>query len=263
MRRLPFLFLLWLILEASGAGAGEVTPPKIDLTRLVGQGTTLEGKVSQEPWQHLVGSFEGKEAFYFDLLDGSQIVVYAPKDFDCLERCTVTGKVVAITGGGKGHKSEEVFTEHHLVVDSFRCLGSPEVETRLDLLADPAVPREAKDKTEHEVVKLGKAAIPTLIQHLKDARVCWREPKQGKAEEAVTIGQRSDWLLRLIITPAYQSPHASNVKPAGGGAYPFRVPDWRAWWDRHHFRSLDSIHRDMHKVIDAYWQSNGTEQVVK
>ena len=88
-------------------------------------------------------------------------------------------------------------------------------------------------------------------------------PQPVWAENPVTVGHRAERVLLRIITPDYQSPHAKNFKPFSGGSTLFTVPDWRAWWDRARWRPLDAIHKDMQKVVDAYWQSHGTQQVVK
>ena len=86
-----------------------------------------QGKISDRPWQHLVGSVEGKTAEYFDLQDGSQIIVYVTETPDCPEGVRVSGKVIEIRGASKRPGEAESkaggdFSELHIDVASFRCV---------------------------------------------------------------------------------------------------------------------------------------------
>lgn len=245
--------------------------------------TNLDGVISHTPAQHMIGSVPGKEPYYLDLPDGSQMVIHAPKEFDCLERTHVTGRTFAVTGGGKGQKSEEEFTESQLDVVSWSCYDNKEMEDLLNQLVSPDQSRDAKAMVEQKIIAMGKAAIPSLIQHLNDARVCWTErilkneaqlmnrpanipaPKEEWGERPVSIGMVTNRMLLQIITPQYQSPYQKNFKPfsTGEDGWMFRVQDWRAWWKSAQYRSLDQIHEEMKKTIDAYWKSHGTEQLVR
>lgn len=254
-----------------------------DLPRHLNSEISLEGVISQAPAQHITANYPGMDALYFDPLEGSQTVIYVPNEFDCLERANVTGKVTAVSGGGPDQKSEDKFTEYQLVVSSWRCFGNAEIERRLDLLTDQKQTPEQKAGIQNEIIAEGKAAIPTLIQHLHDERIAWTErvlqneaqllnrppnqpaPKEEWREERIAIGKVVDRLLLRMITPQYESPHQKNFKPFSTrpDAGMFRVEDWRKWWSRARYQSLNSIHEQMKPVVDAYWLSHGVEQVVR
>ncbi len=275
--------LVAIVVAASVGAAGEGSMPQIvdDLFGHVDQEVVVEGSVSAVPWQHMIGSVPGKEPQYFDLEHGGQIVVYVAREFSCQGPTRLTGKVIAIEGGGKGHKSAERFTEQQLDVASWECLDAP-VEEALRRLADPAVGEEAKRALEQEIVEAGKLAIPCLLRHLASRETAWQEeevlnlgemmnrppnapPVEPQVVETdVSVGKRAEAMLLRIITPTdYESPYAANFKPFSPGDWPFRVEDWKLWWARNQRKSLAEIREELEPVIDAYWQSHGVEQLVR
>ena len=86
-----------------------------------------DGKISDRPWQHLVGSVEGKTAEYFDLPDGSQTIIYVTETPSCPDRVRVSGKVIEIRGASKRpgepeSKAGDDFSELHIDVTRYRCV---------------------------------------------------------------------------------------------------------------------------------------------
>ena len=66
----PTLFpVLWL--AASAVAEGFVTATWKD-----GDRVAVEGRVSAEPWQHIIAADRAQDAVYFDVTDGGQIVAY-------------------------------------------------------------------------------------------------------------------------------------------------------------------------------------------
>jgi hypothetical protein len=83
---------------------------------------TVEGKLAKVVWQHIIKVIPGKRPYYLDLDDGTQIVVYAKPGFHCQGRVRVSGKVVEVRAKSKRPSDEEIFSEHHIDVDDWKCL---------------------------------------------------------------------------------------------------------------------------------------------
>jgi hypothetical protein len=257
------------------------------LSDKIGQDVVLEGKVSQTPWQHMIQDLPKKVITYFDLDGGNQIVVYTTEEIPCTGRIRLEGRVILTEGESKRPGSKEKYSEVQLDVTRWSCLpdqgdqGTGPFEKLLERLVDQNVTREDKQQVETELLKAGKDAIPVLIGHLKDDRPCWIEdsianlaeltnrPVGDKTEpkvvkRPVALAERCNDLLLWIITPAgYRSPFEHVFKPRSIGGGMFRVEDWKAWWQRHQGESLEQIRDGVKPAIDAYFKSNGEEQVVR
>jgi hypothetical protein len=95
------------------------------LERYAGKKVELKGRISDTPWQHLVGSPAGfPYSCYFDV-DRFQIVVYSKTPIACPGALVVRGTVVEIRGSSKrpGTKADESWVEYHLAADSWECGG--------------------------------------------------------------------------------------------------------------------------------------------
>lgn len=248
----------------------------------VGKEVAVVGKVSQMPWQHMIRSDTDKQAEYIDLEEGGQIVAYVGSAIACGRPLLLEGKVLLTAGSSKRPGSKERAGEVQLDVARWTCLDAAGSRQLLRRLGDPGLPREAKEGAELGLVAAGKDAIPPLIEHLGDTKVCWTEKvllnegslmnrppnappvKEEWAEEKVTVGSRCEALLTRIVWPVgYESPFASNFKPISGGSPPFRVEDWKVWWAKNKAKSLDQIHEELKPVLDAYWKSRGVQQVIR
>lgn len=128
--------LLMVVLAGCGH-AGPTRPVKqedrpviesSELGRHIGEDVTLVGRVSREPWQHLIGDVPGKQAVYFDPRDGGQIVVYVADPITCQGEVQVGGRVLEVRGGSKrpprpgDTKVDETYAELQLDVSAWRCL---------------------------------------------------------------------------------------------------------------------------------------------
>jgi hypothetical protein len=253
-----------------------------DLSARVGERVVLAGRVSQTPWQHMIRGDLKKQSAYIDLERGGQIVAYAEGSISCPGTVVLTGTVLLTEGSSKRPGSKEVGSEVQLDVESWQCLDAAAVQGLLDRLASPAVTRPEKADVEAALATAGKESIPALIAHLKDRRTCWKEKfllNEGElmnrapnappvaerwVEGDVAVGSRCEEILLRIVTPVhYESPYAGNFKPTSGGSRPFRVEDWGAWWLRNRDKPLTQIREDFKPVLDAYWKSRGTQQVVR
>jgi hypothetical protein len=253
-----------------------------DLRSRVGEKVVLVGRVSQMPWQHMIRGDLKKQAAYIDLEGRGQIVAYAKGSISCPGAVVLRGTVLLTEGSSKRPGSKEVCSEVQLDVESWQCLDTAALQGLVDQLASPEVPRSQKEGIEEGLAGAGKESIPVLIAHLKDRRTCWKERvlvNEGEllnrapnappvaerwAEAEVAVGSRCEEILLRIVTPAdYESPHVANFKPISGGSRPFRVEDWAAWWQRNRDKSLAQIQGEFKPVLDAYWQSRGTQQVVR
>ncbi|MBD3350944.1 MAG: hypothetical protein GF364_05605 [Candidatus Lokiarchaeota archaeon] len=89
----------------------------------VGKKITIRGEISRVPWQHLMKpTKEYPYAYYFDLPEDYQIVIYTKTELD--ERkyygneIAVSGEVIEVTGRSKRPRDEvETYTEYHINVD--------------------------------------------------------------------------------------------------------------------------------------------------
>jgi hypothetical protein len=88
-----------------------------------GQRVEIRGRISETPWQHLIGNPEGYDySYYFDVGD-FQIVLYTKAGLDCAGELTVRGTVVRIQGSSKrpGSKADESYVEFHIAADAWEC----------------------------------------------------------------------------------------------------------------------------------------------
>jgi len=94
-------------------------------TRQVGKEVTLEGKVAEAIWQHMIQGVAGKTEVYIDLPDNTQTVAYVDPAFDCKGKVRLTGTVMELRGGSKrpGSKIDDPeYVEYHLDVSRWECL---------------------------------------------------------------------------------------------------------------------------------------------
>ena len=93
-------------------------------TQKVDQEVTLEGKVAEAIWQHMIKGVAGKTEVYIDLPDNTQTVAYIDPAFDCKGKVRLTGTVMELRGGSKrGTKiDDKEYVEYHLDVSRWECL---------------------------------------------------------------------------------------------------------------------------------------------
>lgn len=116
---LAFIIILFAL---SCAGGGKMAKGSSDGWT---PGDTVEvvGKISDMPWQHLVGMHEAYPYFYYiDIEGGGQIVAYSAKEIACEGRIKLRGKVIEAGGSSKRPGSDEEYRELQLLVRSFECL---------------------------------------------------------------------------------------------------------------------------------------------
>lgn len=92
-----------------------------NLKKYVGKKVTVEGKISNTPWQHLIKSIKThQEIEYFDI-GNMQIVIYSKKSIKNKKnfKIRIKGKAIEVKGKSKGPKPRETFTEYHVVVDKW------------------------------------------------------------------------------------------------------------------------------------------------
>lgn len=88
-----------------------------------GKKVELVGRISNTPWQHLIGNPAGYPySEYFDV-DDYQIVIYAKEPLSCATEMIVRGTVYKVQGSSKrpGSKADNSFVEYHLLVDEWEC----------------------------------------------------------------------------------------------------------------------------------------------
>lgn len=112
-----------LALTAADGVAAQERP--MNLSDHEGEVVEVEGRISENPWQHLIDARRAASALYFDLDDGDQIVAYAPEPQSCPGRLRLTGVVIRVEGRSKRPGSDERYAEHQLEVTKVECLASP------------------------------------------------------------------------------------------------------------------------------------------
>ena len=96
----------------------------MDLKNKVGKKITLEGKISDIPWQHIIKSvITHKHIYYFDLKDETQIVIYAKNGIDCRNNLVIEGEIIEVKAPSKRpSKIDDItYVEYHMLVDKWIC----------------------------------------------------------------------------------------------------------------------------------------------
>lgn len=108
-----------------------------DLSQYVDKKVSIEGSVSQAPWQHMMLHFPDKPVEnYFDL-ETVQIIVYSEKELP-LKKLRIFGTVVKLEGDSKrpGTKIDDPkYVEFHIVADKWEIIGeneAPHSEEKFD-----------------------------------------------------------------------------------------------------------------------------------
>ncbi len=88
----------------------------------VGQTVELTGKLSNQPWQHMIDIHEDYPYIsYVDFEDGDQLVVYTKDLPMCNGEFSFKGTVIQIEGESKRPDSDEKFTEVQITADETTC----------------------------------------------------------------------------------------------------------------------------------------------
>jgi hypothetical protein len=261
MKRKTNVFVLLALLIPAAAIAG---PAKE---------TTVCGRISKEINQHLVAASK-KEAVYFDVEGGDQIVAYVSHPIDCKDRVELTGTMIEVRGPEKRPrkptKVDDSYSERQMDVSSWRCLE--DIGALLNRLADPKASADQKEAAKKQIVSQGKDALPVLIAHLDDTRAFKREdiqnyynlppnhPTPPPVMAVVTVGEACEKMLYELITP----PASPGIDFRGKvfSESVLKVKDWKAWWERNKTKSLEQIRKELQPLVDRYWKEHGTEQTV-
>lgn len=97
-----------------------------NLSTMVGKTITIQGMISNCPWQHLIQpSKEYPKEFYFDLPNHFQIVVYAKQNLPESCQLQLTGIIVEIHGGPKHPKTgltkvDASYSEYQMLVNKWQ-----------------------------------------------------------------------------------------------------------------------------------------------
>jgi hypothetical protein len=92
------------------------------ISKIVGKSVSVVGKISDTPWQHLIGYFPGYSRDYYFDVGKDQIVIYSKTAIDCTGKVKVYGKVVEVKGKSKDPRKDEVYREYHITVDKAECI---------------------------------------------------------------------------------------------------------------------------------------------
>jgi hypothetical protein len=111
--------------SASVTTSSSASKPMKSLHEQVGQSVEVLGRISDTPWQHMMGSVPGKpHALYFDLAaGGAQTVLYSADLIRCKGDVLVKGTVIEVSGAGKRDpaRKEPLHREFHIDVTSWEC----------------------------------------------------------------------------------------------------------------------------------------------
>lgn len=191
----------------------------------------VTGAVSERPHQHMIDTKRAKEAHYFDLDDGGQIVAYSERKLPDGVRLRLTGSEHVLEGRAKRPGDTRRVSEKQLVVEKVEVLPSID-----ELVA-------ALPATRAALVEAKLAAIPALITALDD-------PARAKESEAI---------LLEIVTPPLSRQRITATAPKSDRKLSI---DWKPWWERNRHRSLRAIHDALLPHVDRYWSEGGVTQTV-
>jgi hypothetical protein len=123
MRWCGILCLVFIFLSCVGTVGYTQLDSAHDMQFYVNRMVALRGRISDTPWQHLMGNPPGLDRTYYFDVDDFQIVIYAGEPIACDGPLTVRGLVMKIQGPPKrvGAKVDETYVEYHLAVDGWEC----------------------------------------------------------------------------------------------------------------------------------------------
>jgi hypothetical protein len=92
------------------------------LSDYTGKTITVTGRISDTPWQHIIG-YEPDHPFsyYFDVGD-MQTVIYSESEIQCRSRLRVTGKVIEVGTKSKKPGSDTDYKEYQILVENKVCI---------------------------------------------------------------------------------------------------------------------------------------------
>ena len=89
-----------------------------EMQKHLNENVIVFGKISDEPWQHIVGNFNDyKYSYYFDLKD-IQIVLYSKNVISNNREMKIIGKVVKVCSKSKKLNDGTEHCEYHILVDN-------------------------------------------------------------------------------------------------------------------------------------------------
>lgn len=93
----------------------------VDLYKNTGKIVTVNGKVSQIMWQHIMQpTKEYQNITYLDF-DKQQTVVYSKEPIKCKGMVEVTGRVIKVEGNSKDPRRKEAVDEYHIQAEKWSC----------------------------------------------------------------------------------------------------------------------------------------------
>lgn len=93
------------------------------LSAFDGIGVSLDGTLSNIPWQHMIHIPETYSYIsYLDSEAHGQIVIYSKTRITCRRKVTIYGTVFKVEGKSKRPGSEDRFTEYQIIAEKWKCL---------------------------------------------------------------------------------------------------------------------------------------------
>lgn len=266
-------FLSWLLILPVQA---ELITDYLSAHR--GEEVTVFGELTEEIHQHMIHpAQQGRVIAYFQPDQDYQTVAYFPKGYrPCPGAMAITGQVLEVRGAakrpGKPSKVDSEHVEYQLLVKRWHCLQPGTPQAWLHALGRDTVSLATKRTLLEKLASQREQAIPALLAHLKDERSFSQgialPALKGKSPNPpktcfvdIPVSEMVEEILYHLITPNYHSawaPAQSRNQPAF-----FLVRDWERWWQKHRHQRLEEIHRELRPLIDRYWQSGGTVQVLE
>ncbi len=92
-----------------------------NLSDYVGQVIELNGEITGIMWQHMMGF--NPDYPYDGFLDwkGTQLVFYSKAPIDCKGKTRVIGKLIEISGAGKGEAPDNLHSEYQVLAELVEC----------------------------------------------------------------------------------------------------------------------------------------------
>lgn len=166
-----------------------------------------------------------------------------------------------------------------LTVIAPRIVRSETVAEQIAELKNPNLSDTDKWNLSRQIQSQGTAAIPALIACAKDPSPVGILPLEGgecinrpahlptppqciNPVRTETLGERCERMLYNIVTPSYTSPYMTMLTAKQAPPPPFVIEDWNRWWAQQKHHTLEQIHQEARKKIDAFWLNNHRGSIV-
>ena len=136
----------------------------------------------------------------------------------------------------------------------FGAESSPKAALLASMMGDPRLTQDQRDAAAGSLLKLGKEAMPTLVNSLHDNRIyCpnYATPTGTNGPSVtvdLTVGLECDYILTDIV---------SNGASTKAFAFRYKVFNWPDWWRRHQNMTQTDFQKEANRFNRFIMESTG------